>query len=267
MIYPIWEAPVAIAVGFRNPVEDVLIAMPSSRLLVLFLALILLPTLPALPQNSSSSQDIQTPPPQSQSETGPTSVQARIRMRRAQRRATAIHDAYDHRWDTYMQMGYLRFKPGPNLQRLTYYAWDTGLTRYLTERMGIDLDGRGYFGTAYVGLNQFALTRPAISQYTVMAGPIYRFYEQPKYSFSGRILAGWAHGNFSGDTNGITPSLLGLYNDANTFAVSASVIGELNISPNVALRLAPEYYATGFGSTMQNSLGFTSGFVYRWGKQ
>ncbi len=45
---------------------------------------------------------------------GQISVQERIRQRRQQRRATAIHDAYDHRWETYMDMGYLRFKPGPS---------------------------------------------------------------------------------------------------------------------------------------------------------
>lgn len=267
MIYPKWEAPVSV--GFCNPVEGFQIAMHSSRRLALFLACTL-PVLPALAQSSSSSQPDpaqQNPQAQSSQDSSQTSVQARIRLRRAQRRATAIHDAYDHRWETYMQMGYLRFKPGPNLQRLTYYAWDTGLTRYLSPRLGINLDGRGYFGTAYVGLNSFGLTRPAISQYAVMAGPTYRFYLQPKYSIAGRVLGGWAHGNFSGDTNGIAPPLLGLYPDTNTFAVSASVIGEVNISPSVALRLAPEYYFSGFGSKMNASRGFTGGLIYRWGKQ
>jgi hypothetical protein len=35
----------------------------------------------------------------------------------------------------------------------------------------------------------------------------------------------------------------------------------------MSLRLAPEYVATGFGSTVQNSFGFTGGFVFRFGKQ
>jgi hypothetical protein len=253
-------------------VEGFQIAMRSSRRLALFLACTL-PVLPALAQSSSSSQTDpaqQNPPAQSSQDPGQTSVQARIRARREQRRATAIHDAYDHRWESYMQMGYLRFKPGPNLQRLTYYGWDTGLTRYYSPRLGINVDGRGYYGTAYVGLNpqsQGAFTRPAISQYAVMAGPTYSFYLQPKYSIGARVIGGWAHGNFSGDTNGIPPPLLGLYPDANTFAVSASVVGEMNISPSVAFRLAPEYYFSGFSSTMQASAGFTGGLIYRWGKQ
>ena len=37
------------------------------------------------------------------------------------------------------------------------------LTRYFNERLGITVDGRGYYGTAYVGLNSTSVTRPAIS--------------------------------------------------------------------------------------------------------
>ncbi len=135
------------------------------------------------------------------------SVQARIRARREQRRAAAIHDAYSHHYETYANMGYLRFQPGPSLQRLTFYAWDTGLTRYFSERLGVTVDGRGYYGTAYVGLNQHSLTRPAISQYDALAGPTYRFYLQPRYSIAGRVIGGFAYGNFSGDTNGFGAKL------------------------------------------------------------
>ena len=222
------------------------------------------------PDQSQSSSQTGTDQQSAGELQGQATVQARIRQRREQRRAAAIHDAFDHKWDTFVDMGYLRFTPGPSLQRLTFYGWETGLTRYSNERLGFTLDGRGYVGIAYVGLNQYsqgAFTRPQVSMYDVLLGPTYRFYMQPKYSISGRVLAGWAHGNFSGDTNGISPTLLGLYPDANTFAVSTSAVGEYNLSPGIAFRLASEYLVTGFGSTMQNSLGFTTGIVYRFGKQ
>jgi hypothetical protein len=80
-------------------------------------------------------------------------------------------------------------------------------------------------------------------------------------------MAGWAHGNFSGDTNGITPPLLGLYPDGDTYAASAAIIGEYNLTPSVAFKLAPEYFFTGFGSSTQASRGFTIGMLYRFGKQ
>jgi len=222
------------------------------------------------PSQGSSSSQAQQPSGETQ---GQMSVQARIRQRREQRRATAIHDAYDHRWESYMDMGYLRFTPGPSRQRLTYYAWETGLTRFSTERLGYTLDGRGYYGTAYVGLNFSNITRPAISQYDLLFGPVYRFYLQPKYSISVRVMGGGAYGNFEGDTNGfknICPPGTGsclLYPNGYTYAASASIIGEYNLSPSVAFKLAPEYFFTGFGSTTQASRGFTIGMFYRFGKQ
>jgi hypothetical protein len=240
--------------------------MYSFRRFALLLALATM-ALPAVQAQSSSSN----PPTQDQAQPGPTpqqlTVQARIRARREQRRANAIREAYSHTYEAYTGMGYLRFVPGPSQQRVTLYAWDAGVTRFYNERLGITVDGRGYYGTAFVGLNPYGITRPAISQYAALAGPTYRFYLQPKYSVSGRVMGGFAHGNFSGDTNGLGAKTLGLYPDANTFAASASLTGEYNLTPTVGFRLSPEYYATGFGSTTQNSLGFTGGIVYRFGKK
>ncbi len=250
------------------------------RRLALLLALSLAPANLLVAQSSSSSSNPASPQDQGQAQQPPASqnpgqvnVQARIRARRDQRRAQAIHDAYTHLYDVYVGMGYLRFSPGPTLQRVTYYSWDAELTRYYTQRLGVTAGGRGYYGTPFVGVNFSGITRPAVSTYAVMGGPTYRFYMQPKYSISGRVMGGWALGNFTGDTNGFgsiqnasgTGTLL--WKDGSTYAVTGGLIGEYNISPNLALRLGGEYFGTGFDSTMQNSVGFTSGFVYRFGKQ
>ena len=195
------------------------------------------------------------------------SVQARIKARREQRRATAIHDVYSHLYEAYVGGGYLRFTPGSKLQRLNEYSWNVGVTRYYNEKLGVTIDGRGIYGTAYLGNNQFSLIKPAISQYSAMIGPTYRFILQPKYSVSGRILVGGVFSNFYGDANGYNSADTGLYPDGSTLGASASVPFEYNITPNVGLRVAPEYFLTSFGSTVQNNLGFTAGLVIRWGKQ
>jgi hypothetical protein len=197
---------------------------------------------------------------------GTATVQARIRARREARRAQAIRDTYSQRYEVFVGGGYERFTPGPKLQRNTMYSWNAALTRYYSERLGITLDGRGYYGTAFVGLNPTSLTRPAISHYDVLIGPTYRFKLRPRYSIAGRVEGGVAMGNFSGDTNGFAP-VLGLYPDGTTYAFTASVIGEWNLTPNLSLRLAPEYMGNGFGSTLQNDLGFTYGFVFKFGKR
>jgi hypothetical protein len=232
-------------------------------------------------QASSSSQPAEpaaAPQPQT---TGPLTVQARLKARREQRRATAIHDVYSHLYEVYVGTGYLRFHPGPgipaqpgvpqsSLQRVNEYSWNVGVTRYYSERFGVTVDGRGTYGSAYVGPNpnvDTAVYKPAISEYTAMAGPTYRFLLEPRYSVAGRILVGGAFGNFSGDTGSFTPAELGLYPDGAGLALSASVPVEYNVSPQVGLRIAPEYLLTSFGSTTQNNLGFTGGIVVRWGKQ
>jgi hypothetical protein len=249
--------------------------MSSFRRLALVLALCLPATNVLLAQSSSSSSNPATPgqdagqaaPPAAGQNPGATSVQSRIRLRREQRRAQAIHDVYSHLYEAYTGMGYLRFRPGANLQRVTLYAWDTGFTRYYNERLGVTLDARGYYGTPYVGLNFTGITRPAISTYAFLGGPTYRFYMQPRYSVSGRVMGGYAQGNFSGDTSGFGSKALGLYGDGGTYAINGSILGEYNLSPSIGLRLGGDYFATGFGSTMQNSFGFTGGLVYRFGKQ
>lgn len=198
---------------------------------------------------------------------GQMSVQARIKARREQRRAQAIHDTYSNRYEAFLGMGYQRFIPGPGRERVALYAWDTGLTRYMSERLGVTADMRGYYGTAYVGLNAAGVTRPSISEYGMLIGPTYRFYMRPKYAVSARVLGGAALGNFSSDTNGFGGVALGLYPDGFTYAINPSLIGDANISPDLSLRLTGDDFLTGFGSSRQNSFGFTLGFVYRFGKQ
>jgi len=242
--------------------------MSSFRRIALLLALAL-PALSALQAQSSSSNAPEAP--QAGKTPSQLSVQARIRARRDLRRANAIHDTYTHLYEVYAGSGYLRFTPGNTLQRVNEKDWNAGFTRYYNERLGVTLDGRGSYGAAFIEplvANQ-GISKPQISQYSALVGPNYRFYLQPKYSIAGRVMAGFAYGDFSGSTsaNQNLSTYLGLYKDGYTYAASASVLGEYNISPNVAVRVAPEYFATGFGSTMQNSLGFTAGVVVRFRKQ
>lgn len=203
-------------------------------------------------------------------------VQERIRMRREQRRQQAIRDTYSHRYDWYLGMGYLRFTPGSALQKVTMYAWDTGLTRYFNLHLGVTADARGYYGTPFIYPNpnptNGAVTRPAISHYDFLVGPTYRFMLHPKYALLVRGLGGYAMGDFTGDTNGFgticySGSKCYLWPDGGTYAFEGSLLGEYNVSPGLALRLGADDFVTGFGSTMQSGVGFTGGFVFRFGKQ
>jgi hypothetical protein len=236
---------------------------------------------PQLQAQASSSQPAPPAAPQPAPTQGQLTVQARIKARREARRAAAIRDVYSHLYEVYFGAGYLRFFPGPGipaqeglpqsgLQRMNEYSWNVGVSRYFNEKLGVTVDGRGTYGSAYVGNNpnvNGAIPKPAISQYEGMIGPTYRFILKPKFSVSGRVLGGFAYGNFSGDLGRATPAEIGLYPDGVGAAVSVSAPIEYNFSPAVGFRLAPEYLLTSFGSTIQNNRGFTGGVVIRWGKQ
>jgi hypothetical protein len=247
--------------------------MSSFRRLALLLALGL-PAIHALQAQSSSSNPAtpdQSQQPAAAQAQPQLSVQARIKARREQRRAQAIRENYGHLYEAYAGAGYLRFTPGATLQRVNEYNWNVGFTRYYSQRLGITLDGRGYYGSPFIEpkANNLNITQPTISEYSALIGPTYRVYLQPKFSISGRVLGGLAYGNFSGDTSGNTglATYLGLFPNGATYAASAAVMAEYNLTPNVGLRVAPEYFLTGFGSTTQNNLGYTGGLVVRFGKQ
>lgn len=243
---------------------------------VLLLLALASPAALTVSAQSSSSSSQTTAQGQSQAQQAPTlnqqelTVQERIRLRHQQRREQAIRATYLHRSEVYTGMTYLRFRPGTYLQRVTLYGWETSFTRYSNLHLGWTGDVRGYYGTPFVGLNSItnsSITRPAISHYDFLFGPTYRLYLTPKYSLAGRVMGGYAMGNFSGDTNGYGGPAVGLWPDGGTYAVSGDLLGEYNLTPGFALRLGANDYVTGFGSTTQNSVGFTGGFVVRLGKQ
>lgn len=226
---------------------------------------------PATTDSSSSSSSSQAQSDQNQ--TVSTSVQARIRQRREQRRAAAMHEAYAHRYDFAIGMGYERFILSNGLERVTEYSWDIGFTRNYSEKLGVMLDGRGNYGNSFIPPTHVPppvqnIFHPKIYQYALMIGPTYRFYSTPRYSVSARALVGADEGNFSSDYAGneTASTSSGLYANGLTYALNAAIVGEYNIAPNLAARVAAEVSPTGFNSSFQANRGFTMSLVYRFGK-
>ena len=194
-------------------------------------------------------------------------AQARVNARRRLREQAIEQDTYSHKYELYAGGGYLRFHPGSMLQHNTEAAWNAGVTEWIRPKLGITADARGYYGTAITDNFEFQVYKPSISQYTFMGGPQYRFYQSQHWAWNAQILAGIDHGNFSTGTGGFPASDVGLYPDGNRLALSVGAAVDYNLSPALAVRLMPDYLLTNFGSEIQDNLGFTIGFVYRWGRQ
>jgi hypothetical protein len=194
-------------------------------------------------------------------------AQARVLARRRIREQQIEQDTYSHKYEIYAGGGYLRFRPGTNLQHNTNAAWNAGITEWIRPKLGITGDFRGYYGTAITNNFEFQVYKPAISQYTFMAGPQYRFYQSQHWDWNAQVLAGVAHGNFSTGLGSLRGANVGLYPDGNNLAVSVGAAVDYNLSPDLAVRLMPNYLLTNYGSEIQDNLGFTISVVYRWGRQ
>lgn len=228
----------------------------------------------APPQTGSAAQDAQEigmPQPEQQSIQQRAQVlreaQQRVMARRHLRERQVIQDTYTHKYEVYGGGGFLRFRPGHYLQHNVDAAWNAGFTDWFRGKLGATLDFRGYYGTAITDNYQYQVFKPAISQYTFMAGPQYRFFEGLHWGWSAQVLAGMAHNNFGTGTGGLPAPLVGLYPDSNKFALSAGAAVDYNLSPVLGLRLMPNYLMTTYGSDIQENLGFTAGIVYRFGRQ
>jgi len=200
----------------------------------------------------------------------PTRGSRRQNANRQARIARNIADAYSHRWEVAGGGGFLRFRTGENLQKISEVNFFMNANYQLSPTLGIVGDVRGFYGSAnipnlYVKNGVYS---PQISEYTFMAGPQYRFYAKEKYTLSANAVAGVALSKFGGDAKGLRSEDLGMWPDSNAkFAYSLSVIADYNIYNNLAVRVQPTYVGTTFGGTVQNNLGLQAGVVYRFGRQ
>jgi hypothetical protein len=193
-------------------------------------------------------------------------AQARVNARRGARIAQVIRETYGYKFEGYVGGGYLRFRPGDNLQHNNEAAWNAGVTDFIKPNLGVTVDVRGYYGTPYVGNNIYGIFLPSISQYSFLFGPQYRVYAKPKLAVSVQGLVGFGHGNFDTGTGGLPGYYLGLYPNGTAFSFSLGAPVDYNLSPSLAVRITPTYVFTNYGSSVQNNLGFNAGVVYRWGK-
>jgi hypothetical protein len=200
----------------------------------------------------------------------PTRSSRRQNANRQARIARNIADAYSHRWEVAGGGGFLRFRTGQDLQKISEVNFFMNANYQLSPTLGIVGDVRGFYGNANIPnlLVKNGVYSPQISEYTFMAGPQYRFYAKEKYTLSANAVAGVAMSKFGGDAKGLRSEDLGMWPDSNAkFAYSLSVIADYNIYNNLAVRVQPTYVGTTFGGTIQNNLGVQAGVVYRFGRQ
>jgi len=188
---------------------------------------------------------------------------------RQARIARTIKDTYTHQWEIFGGGGYLRFRPGDNLQKINEVTWLTSANYFLNPKLSIIGQIGGEFGHAKA-LRPFDAAQaanPQINEYTFMGGVGYRVLRDEKGAITPFALFGAGWGIFGGGSKDISTTTLGLYSDSTRPAYSVGVNLDYNFYPNLAFRLTPAYLGTTFGGSLQNNAGFNAGVVYRFGRQ
>ena len=229
--------------------------------------------------NQTQSPDQTQPPAPSSSSSQTTqetvesrrSYQSRRQQTRQRREVQLLTETYTHRWEAYTGGQYMRFRPGPDVHNSGMGGWILGATRYFSPRFGITADARGSYGTNSLGAvncgGYTAACNAKFSVFTFTIGPQYRFYANTKWSISGALQIGDIYGYFDSHTAGIPPQYVGFYPASNVGAAIGSVNLDYNLSPGLALRIAPMVLLDHFDGNFDHNQGFLVGVVYRFGRQ
>ena len=217
---------------------------------------------PSAPQASSSSQNAQ------QNVESRRTFESRRQLTRQRREAQAVTETYSHRWEIYTGGSYMRFRPGPSIHHSGMAGWTLGLTRYFTPRFGITADARGLYGTNSLGVSggDFNTYNASFSVFPFTIGPQYRFYGSPKLSVSAAVQGGAVYGYFDANTNGIPPQLVGFYPAGIVPGGIVSLNLDYNLSPGLAVRVAPHVLFDHFDGNVDHNQGVLVGLVYRFGR-
>jgi hypothetical protein len=185
---------------------------------------------------------------------------------------------YDYPWEIYGGPAYLHFDAGPNLhQGANLGGFDARAVREFTRRWGIGVNVRGYYGTSGAapncgscsgtGPNAGPITGPFVSEHLFVAGPEYRLAMNPHAAIMLHVFAGGAYGNFTSALGGLPPSEFGFFANQLTFGSAFGGSIDLNRSPKLVFRIAPDGTLTTYGNGTQEHFGISVGVVYRMGKQ
>jgi hypothetical protein len=202
----------------------------------------------ALSHCASGRCDAQASPSQSSSQT-PSSVQSTAPQ--ASPSYIAIDPLanirYDNRFDLSVGMAYAHIKAGPNLlQGSNLGGLNVSGSYWLSRRWAIEGSGRGYLGTSGAAPNPDSINGPFVAQYLFAGGAEWLGPHNKHGALTAHVLGGGAYGQFEKDLRGLSPSVVGFYNNQIAPAVIMGGHIDLNRSPQLVFRITPDAILTDY---------------------
>lgn len=184
---------------------------------------------------------------------------------------------YDFPWEIYGGVAYSHFDAGPNLlQGANLGGFDARAIRELSPRWGAGVNVRGYYGTSGTtpncgacigsGPNAGPIEGPFVSEQMFLAGPEFRALSNQHASMMLHAFVGGAYGDFTRGLDGVPPQNVGFFSNQFTFAGAFGGSIDLNRSPRLVFRIAPDATLTNFGGNgLAEQFALSVGLVYRMG--
>jgi hypothetical protein len=183
---------------------------------------------------------------------------------------------YDYPWEIYGGLAYSHFDAGPNLlQGANLGGFDARAIRELNTRWGVGVNVRGYYGTSGAapncgscsgsGPNAGPIKGPFVSEHLFLAGPEYRLDKNQHAAIMLHVFAGGAYGNFESGLGGLPPAEFGFFANQLAFGMAYGGSIDLNRSPRLVFRIAPDGLLTTYGNGTEEHFGISVGVVYRMG--
>jgi len=170
---------------------------------------------------------------------------------------------YDYPWEIYGGFAYSHFDAGPNLLQGSNLG-------------GFDANVRGYYGTSGAapncgscsgsGSNAGPIEGPFVSEHMFLGGPEYRLVRNEHAALMLHAFVGGAYGDFTRGLNGVPPQNVGFFSNQFTTAMAMGGSLDLNRSPRLVFRIAPDATLTDFGGNgFEEQFAISVGVVYRMG--
>ncbi len=172
---------------------------------------------------------------------------------------------YRNKYDLYGGFASSHFNAGPALiPGANLGGFDVQGTMWLSTRLGVTANVRGYYGTSGVVPNPYGIHGPFVYEYLFMGGPSFRGPKNEHAALNFHALFGGSYGVFNSAVDqGLSGPNLGLFNNGVTFATALGGSLDLNRSSRLSLRISPDYLLTRFGGVSQNEFAISVGVLYR----
>ncbi|HEY2859390.1 MAG TPA: hypothetical protein VGJ21_13305 [Terracidiphilus sp.] len=178
---------------------------------------------------------------------------------------------YDNKWDLSLELAYDHMKAGPNLlQGSNLGGVNLSGSYFLGGRWRVEGTFRPYLGTSGAAPNPDFISGPFVAQYMFAGGPEWIGPHNKHGAMVAHILAGGSYGQFEKDLRGLSPEVVGFYNNQVAPVVIMGGHFDLNRSEHWVLRMTPDAiltdYATNYGKKERQidiNAAFSVGVEYR----